>query len=99
VQSVQSGTPAEKAGIRGGSLSGQIAGGQVAVGGDIVVAIDGKPVTNSEDLSSAISAKKPGDTVSIELMRAKGNGSYEHKTVKVTLAERPNAIPNPNTPR
>ncbi|HEY7951875.1 MAG TPA: trypsin-like peptidase domain-containing protein [Solirubrobacteraceae bacterium] len=99
VQSVQSGTPAQKAGIRGGSLSGQIAGGQVAVGGDIVVGIDGKPVTSSEDLSAAISAKKPGDTVSIELLRAKGNGSYEHKTIKVTLAERPNSVENPNTPK
>jgi S1-C subfamily serine protease len=99
VQSVQSGTPAQKAGIRGGSLNGQIAGGQVAVGGDIVVGIDGKPVTSSEDLSSAISTKKAGDTVSIELMRAKGNGSYEHKTIKVTLAQRPNSVANPNTPR
>ena len=99
VQSVQNGTPAQKAGIRGGSLSGQIAGGQVAVGGDIIVGIDGKPVTSSEDLSGAISAKKPGDIVSIELMRARGNGSYEHKTIKVTLAERPNAVENPNTPK
>jgi S1-C subfamily serine protease len=98
VQSVQNGTPADKAGIRGGSLNGQIAGGQVAVGGDIVIGIDGKPVTSSEDLSGAISSKKPGDTVSIELMRARGNGSYEHKTVKVTLGERPSSIPNPNTP-
>jgi S1-C subfamily serine protease len=99
VQSVQSGTPAEKAGIRGGSLSGQIAGGQVAVGGDIIVGIDGKPITSSEDLSGAISTKKAGDTVSIELMRAKGNGSYEHKTIKVTLAQRPNSVENPNTPK
>jgi S1-C subfamily serine protease len=99
VQSVQNGTPAQKAGIRGGSLSGQIAGGQVAVGGDIIVGIDGKPVTSSEDLSGAISSKKAGDTVSIELMRAKGNGSYEHKTIRVTLAERPNSVENPNTPK
>ncbi len=98
VQSVQPGTPAAKAGIRGGSLSGQVAGGQVAVGGDIIVGIDGKPVTSSEALGTEISAKKPGDTVSIELMRAKGNGTYEHKTVKVTLGTRPSSVPNPSTP-
>jgi S1-C subfamily serine protease len=99
VQSVQSGTPAQKAGIHGGTLSGQIGGEQVAVGGDIIVGIDGKPVISSEELGTAISTKKPGDTVSMELMRAKGNGSYEHKTVKVTLAPRPNSVENPNTPK
>ncbi|HEY7829576.1 MAG TPA: trypsin-like peptidase domain-containing protein [Solirubrobacteraceae bacterium] len=99
VQSVQSGTPAQKAGIHGGTLSGQIGGEQVAVGGDIIVGIDGKPVTSSEELGTVISAKKPGETVSIELRRAKGNGSYEHKTVKVTLAPRPNSVENPNTPK
>lgn len=98
VQSVQPGTPAAKAGIRGGSLSGQVAGGQVAVGGDIIVGVDGKPVTSSEALGTEISAKKPGDTVSIELKRAKGNGTYEDKTVKVTLGTRPSSVPNPSTP-
>jgi len=99
VQSVQGGTPAEKAGIHGGSLSGQIGGEQVAVGGDIIVGIGGKAITSSEELGTAISAKKPGDTVSVELLRAKGNGSYEHKTIKVTLAARPNPVANPNTPK
>src|SRR6202035_3266265 len=42
VQSVQKGTPAERAGIRGGNVSGSTEGGQVAVGGDIITSIDGK---------------------------------------------------------
>jgi S1-C subfamily serine protease len=98
VQSVQKGTPADKAGIHGGQISGQVAGGQVAVGGDIIIGVDGKTINNSEELGAAISAKKPGDVISIELRRPKGDGSYESKTVKVTLAERPNAVANPNTP-
>jgi S1-C subfamily serine protease len=98
VQSVQKGTPAEKAGIRGGTISSQVAGGQVAVGGDIIVGVNGKPVASAEALGTAITAQKPGDTISVELLRPKGNGQYEHKTVKVTLAERPNSVPNPNTP-
>ncbi|HEY7960843.1 MAG TPA: trypsin-like peptidase domain-containing protein [Solirubrobacteraceae bacterium] len=98
VQSVQKGTPAEKAGIRGGELSGQVAGGQVAVGGDIIVKVDGKAVNSSEDLGAEIAAKKPGETVALELLRAKGNGAYEHKTVSVTLTQRPNSVANPNTP-
>jgi S1-C subfamily serine protease len=98
VQSVQKGTPAEKAGIRGGKLSGSTESGQVAVGGDIITSIDGKTVATSEDLASEISAKKPGDTITVGLLRGNGHGSYEHKTLSVTLASRPNSVPNANTP-
>jgi S1-C subfamily serine protease len=98
VQSVQKGTAAEKAGIRGGNISGSTESGQVAVGGDIIVSIDGKAVASSEDLANDISAKKSGETISIGLLRANGKGGYEHKTVSVKLGERPNSVPNPNTP-
>jgi S1-C subfamily serine protease len=98
VQSVQKGTPAEKAGIKGGTVSGSTEGGQVAVGGDIVTSIDGKAVNSSEDLANDISAKKPGNTISVGLLRANGKGGYEHKTLSVTLASRPNSVPNANTP-
>jgi Do/DeqQ family serine protease len=98
VQSVQKGTPAERAGIKGGNLSGNTEGGQVAVGGDIITAVDGKKVGSSEDLANIIQAHKPGQTVTISLMRARGGGSYERKDVKVTLTSRPSSVPNPNTP-
>ncbi|HEY2569863.1 MAG TPA: trypsin-like peptidase domain-containing protein [Solirubrobacteraceae bacterium] len=98
VQSVQKGTPAEKAGIKGGSVSGSTEGGQVAVGGDIILSIDGRAVNSSEDLSNDISAKKPGDTVTLKLLRGNGKGGYERKSVSVKLASRPNSVPNPNTP-
>ena len=42
VETVEAGTPAAKAGIRGGNLEAQTSGGKVAVGGDIIVKIDGK---------------------------------------------------------
>jgi S1-C subfamily serine protease len=98
VQSVQKGTAAEKAGIRGGNVHGSVENGQVAVGGDIVTSIAGKTVTSSEDLANDIEAKKPGDTVAIGLLRGNGHGGYVHKTVTVTLGTRPNSVPNVNTP-
>jgi S1-C subfamily serine protease len=98
VETVEGGTPAAKAGIRGGNLEVQTSGGKVAVGGDVVVAIDGKTIANAEDLTTVIGSKKPGDTISVEVLRATGKGSYEHKTLKVTLAARPNSIKNANTP-
>jgi S1-C subfamily serine protease len=98
VQSVQKGSAAEKAGIKGGTISTNVENGQVAVGGDIIREVDGKPIASSEDLSSVIGAKKPGQTVTVKLERADGHGGYVPKTVKVTLGTRPNSIPNPNTP-
>jgi S1-C subfamily serine protease len=98
VQSVQKGTAAEKAGIRGGTVSASVENGQVAVGGDIIVSIDGKAVASSEELANDIEAKQPGETISVGLMRRNGHGGYEHKTVSVTLGTRPNSVPNPNTP-
>jgi S1-C subfamily serine protease len=98
VESVEANTPAAKAGLRGGNLEAQIAGGKVAVGGDIIVGVDGKAVNSAEELSSVIGSKKAGDTISVEVMRATGSGSYEKKTIKVTLTTRPNSVNNPNTP-
>jgi putative serine protease PepD len=66
---VRSGTPAAAAGLRVG---------------DVVTAIDGKPVKDVATLGSAIDAKRPGDTVSITYLRGGTTG-----TVKVKLAERP----------
>jgi S1-C subfamily serine protease len=98
VQSVQKGTAAEKAGIKGGSVNTTTENGQVTVGGDIVVSFDGKPVTSSEDLANAVAKKKPGDTVPIGLERAIGNGKYEKKTVNAKLGSRPNSLPGASTP-
>ena len=98
VESVQKNTPAEKAGIKGGTVSSTIEGSQVAVGGDIITSIEGKSVTSSEDLANAVESHKPGDTVTVGLYRATGNGRYERKSVRVTLASRPNSVPNASTP-
>jgi S1-C subfamily serine protease len=98
VESVQKGTAAEKAGIKGGTVSSSVENGQVAVGGDIITEVDGKPITSSEELAGVIGSKKPGQTIKIKLLHAKGNAKYEEKTVEVTLGTRPNSVPNPNTP-
>ncbi|HEY4810582.1 MAG TPA: trypsin-like peptidase domain-containing protein [Solirubrobacteraceae bacterium] len=98
VESVEPGTAAAKAGIRGGTVNTTTENGQVAIGGDIIVKIDGKEVPSSEALASDIEEKKPGDKISIELWRAKGGGKYEQKTVTATLGQRPNSVPNPSTP-
>jgi S1-C subfamily serine protease len=98
VESVQAGTPAQKAGLKAGGLNVETSSGSVSVGGDIIVSVDGKAVNSSEDLAAAIEAHKAGDKVTLGLWREKSAGGYEKKSVEVALAAQPNSIPNPNTP-
>jgi S1-C subfamily serine protease len=98
VETIEAGTPAAKAGIHAGNLEVQLSGGKVAVGGDIIVKVDNTGIASAEDLSNLIASKKPGDTISVEVLRATGNGGYEHKTLKVTLTGRPNSVKNATTP-
>ena len=87
VQTVEQGSPAERAGIRAGSISAQLEdGSSIQLGGDIVRAVDGKAVRTSDDLAATISAKKPGSKVKIDILR-----DGEERTVEVELAERPSA--------
>ncbi len=98
IEKVEAGSPAAKAGIRAGNIEAKVGGNEISVGGDIIVGFDGKKVTSSESLASYVGTKKPGDTVTLELLRESGSGGYTKKNVTVTLGERPNSIPNPNTP-
>lgn len=60
------------------------AGAQV---GDVITAVGGKKITSLDDLSAALNAHKPGDTVPMTIYTGavSGNGSY--KTIKVKLLE------------
>jgi S1-C subfamily serine protease len=98
VESVQANTPAQKAGLKAGGLNVETSAGSVAVGGDIIVSLDGRAVNSSEDLAAAVQSHKPGDKVTLGLWRERSGGGYEKKSVEVTLAAQPNSIPNPNTP-
>ncbi len=62
-------TPAAKAGLKAG---------------DVVVALDGAAVANSEAFIRAVGDKRPGDAVKLELFR-----DGKRKKVSVTLGERP----------
>ena len=97
MEKVEAGTPAAKAGIRGGNLEAQIGGGKMAVGGDIIVGIDGKAITSAEELG-AIGSKKPGDTISDRSGARHGHGSYEKQDDQSDAHGRPNSVKNPNTP-
>src|SRR4051812_17943248 len=87
VQAVTAGSPAAKAGLKGGDITAQVGGTPVALGGDIITKVDGRTVKTADDLSAIVSRHKAGDTVSIEFVR-----DHRTRTVQVTLAKRPASL-------
>jgi S1-C subfamily serine protease len=64
------GGPAQKAGIKTA---------------DVIVMFDGKDITTDDELRSAILARKPGDQVTVVVVRANGSRT----TLTATLGVRP----------
>jgi serine protease Do len=84
VQQIQSGSPADKAGLRGSYKPYELNGEQVLIGGDIITALDGTSVASMNELANALSAYKAGDKVELSIIR---DGKQTKLTV--TLAEKP----------
>ncbi|GEM_PF-3032241 len=63
VSEITPGAPAESAGLKSG---------------DLIVALDGEPVANSQQVSTAIASKKPGDRVNFLVIR-------QGKNLKITV--------------
>jgi S1-C subfamily serine protease len=84
VQEVAAGSPAAKAGIRGGKVTLTSADGPIRFGGDVIVKIDDVEIKAVGDVGAAIAKHKPGDEVTVELRRGK-----DRKKVTVKLDRRP----------
>jgi S1-C subfamily serine protease len=69
VEQVQSGSLADTAGLRAGSKSVTINGQQVMVGGDIITAVDGQPISSIEELKTTLAQLTSNQELSITLLR------------------------------
>ena len=87
VAKVAPGSPAKQAGIRGGNRVTNAGGSQITIGGDVIVAVDGKPVSDMSQLQTVISKDKVGQQVNLKILR----GS-QTMNVQVTLVNRPQNI-------
>ena len=84
IQEIGQGAPAESAGLRGARRYVIVGNTEVAVGGDLIMAIDGVKADKPDALTRALSKKRPGDSVDLTIYRA---GKQTH--IKVTLGDRP----------
>ena len=85
VLDVTVGSPADEAGIHSGTRIVRMGRYQVAVGGDVITAIDGQPMGDMEVWTIYLETQTAiGDTVQITLIR-----DGKEQTIPVVLAERP----------
>jgi S1-C subfamily serine protease len=85
VAHVEASSAAARAGLRAGRATGAYAGQEVRLGGDVIVAIDGQPVTSAGDVVRIVGERlEPGETARFTIYRG------AHRLVlPVTLTERP----------
>jgi 2-alkenal reductase len=87
VTSVQSGSPADKAGLKGAASNGNVNSAETPTGGDIITAIDKQPVKAFDDLTSYLFTKtKPGQNVALTILR-----DGRQQDIQVQLGTRPHA--------
>jgi len=83
VQRVEAGSAAEEAGIRGPRQLVIVGNVQLGVGGDLIVAVDGTPVTHDDDLQRAMNHKRAGDNMQLTINRG---GKTQKINVKLGIA-------------
>ena len=69
IERVTAGGPAAQAGLRGGTRTVLAGLQQLTIGGDVLIAVDGKEVTSPTDLNLLLNRDSPGDTVTLTILR------------------------------
>ena len=84
IAKVVPGGPADQAGLKGADHTIHFQASPVRVGGDVILAVNGKKVVGPSDLSIFISQYQPGDHVTLQILR-----DGQHQSIDVTLGTRP----------
>nr|WP_290665354.1 S1C family serine protease [Ardenticatena sp.] len=88
VLQVLNGSPADQAGLQGVNTLIEINNRQFRAGGDVIVAVDGRPVRSMEDLIVQLMYEsEPGDTITLTVVRGR-----TEKTLTVVVGKRPNEM-------
>ena len=85
IANVTEGSPAAKAGLKGATGEVTIGGQTYAIGGDVVVAANGKKIEDVAALQAVVSAGKPGDKLELTVKDSDGKS----KQITVTLGDQP----------
>jgi S1-C subfamily serine protease len=77
IEGIVSGSPIAKAGLVAGSSSVIVNGMGYCLGGDVITAVDGTPVTSVLGLQGLLSSHTPGETISVHVVH-KGGSSKDY---------------------
>lgn len=84
VETVEPGSPAERIGMKGGSLPVTVGTEDYLIGGDVITKVNGEELKDLDTVIRIVSSFKVGDTVSLEYYRR-----GRRLLAQVTLPERP----------
>jgi len=87
IQSVERGSAAEGAGLRGPSKMVIVGGFQLGIGGDLILAADGENIEDNNTLPTLLNRKRGGDRIELRIYR---NGQTQK--VQVKLGEAPQQL-------
>jgi S1-C subfamily serine protease len=82
IQRVIPGSAADRAGLRGGDEEAYVGNTRILLGGDLIVAIDGRQITDPQDIASVLERHQAGDTISVSILRGR-----RQMTLKLVLGE------------
>jgi S1-C subfamily serine protease len=84
IETIEPGSPAEKLGLRGGSLPVVIGVQEFLLGGDVIIKVNGEHLLTMDAVTRIARSLKVGDKLTVEYWRA-----GQVKTATVILPERP----------
>jgi serine protease Do len=84
VEVVYDGSPADRAGVRGGTLSVVVQGEEYLFGGDILTMINGAPIRSHSDYIARVKTLRVGQRVKITVVR-----EGQSREMMLTVTERP----------
>jgi S1-C subfamily serine protease len=88
IQRVLPGGAAEKAGLHGGTQrAGYLGNMPVMSGGDLIIAMDGQEIANTQDLAAAMNSHKADDEVTLTIFRGRRKMDVKVKLSDATSAQ------------
>jgi S1-C subfamily serine protease len=82
VQKVVPGGAAERAGMHGGNQQAYLGNTPIALGGDLIVDIDGHEIRDTPDITEIMDKHQPGDMITVTFYRGR-----KKMTARLTLSE------------
>ena len=87
VMRVHDDSPAERAGLKGGTTNVVVDGESYLLGGDIIMKAEDEEIESADELGNIVASKDPGEEVELEIRR-----EGETQTITVTLGRRPSTV-------